>query len=109
MIIIMGKIVAEIIPVLSDACSASSENLDAKLIIASFVWAKSLTLPAINGPKEQPISPQRARILNIVAPEFGNLFDAKVKVPGHIQLTENPQIAHANRDIYGFKETEVTI
>ena len=66
-----------------------------------FCFAMSEINPVSQGPSEQPISPNTASIPNIAVPEPGNLSALRLKVPGHIRLTERPQKAEPISDNSG--------
>lgn len=63
--------------------------------------AMSEMTPANHGPREQPRSPKIASNPNISVPPFGMFAAVKLKVPGHIRLTDSPQSAHPNRESIG--------
>ena len=50
------------------------------------------TNPTVAGPREQPVSPAKARRANIAVEPFGHFSEARLYVPGHIAPTENPHI-----------------
>ena len=68
----------------------------------------SATSPKIQGPVEQPKSPERATIPNNKAPPDGKVFTAKESVPGQNILTVIPQKAQAARETTGFFEKPAT-
>ena len=43
-----------------------------------------------HGPSVQPISPESAKMPNILFPPLGNFLAARLKVPGHIILMQIP-------------------
>jgi hypothetical protein len=65
-------------------------------------------MPVIHGPKEQPISPHMARIPNKMVPPFGNVSEAREKVPGHMTETVIPVRLQDIRESNGLKLSAVT-
>ena len=63
--------------------------------------------PTRPGPREQPISPKKARRANIAVPPRGKDLLAREKVPGHIIPTESPVRAHPIRERTGNGEKTV--
>lgn len=50
------------------------------------------------GPVAHPKSPAKAKKANMAVPPKGNLYAAKLNVPGQKSPTENPQREHPKRD-----------
>lgn len=97
-----GKMVAVKRPERSPICSISRVVLLVqKNKVRPLTWTKSDILPASQGPKEQPISPQIARIPNIKVPPLGKAAEDKLKVPGHNNATEKPQKLQAKIETIG--------
>ena len=64
------------------------------------------TNPTVAGPREQTVSPAKARRANIAVPPFGHFSEAKLYVPGHIAPTENPHIPQPSSDTIAIGDNE---
>lgn len=63
--------------------------------------------PTILDPSVQPISPPRAISANIKVPPLSLLSPARLKTPGHITPTNNPQSAIPDRESKGIGDIAV--
>ena len=66
-------------------------------------------MPVTHGPAEQPRSPNAAKSPNISAPPVTKRAADILRVPGHITLTEKPQIAQNMSDTIALGDSAITI
>jgi hypothetical protein len=101
MAIIKGKAVAANSPDLRPICSRFKLLADQKFRLFLALTTESEIKPAIQGPREQPRSPKIARMPNIMVPPLGKAELVRLKVPGHIKLTDRPHRPQASKDSMG--------
>lgn len=106
--IIAGKIVPVNKPVLSPICSRLRPWDTQRDSPCPDTNIMSDTFPASHGPREQPMSPQMAKIPNIRVPPRGKVVEDKLKTPGHIRLTDNPHKLQNSRETKGLELNMVT-
>src|SRR5690554_1236158 len=103
-----GKIIPTNRPARRAPCSRPKPYAPLQRCTSAERWLKSETKPVSHGPTEAPRSPKIAKMPNMAVPPLGNLAEVRLKVPGHIRLTDNPHRAAAKRDIEGIGENTTT-